>query len=129
LASSPGSRPGIWRPASLAGALRGGIETIEAFNEGIAVLAVRWQIATFFEYAKDLLGSDDYQLMTALAVQGCWTLIACMMCFLEELRAADPDLSLTCGDVRHAVQYQHRLNLLHWLEDRFKEGCPRFLDL
>ena len=90
----------------------------------VDILAVRWQIETFFEYAKDLLGSDDYQVMTAQAVLRFWTLIACLMCFLEEQRAADPELHLTCGDVRRNIQHQHRLNLLQWLQDRFNEGCP-----
>ena len=89
----------------------------------VDVLAVRWQIETFFEYAKDLLGSDDYQVMSAQAILRFWTLIACLMCFLEEQRAVDPDQCLTCGDVRRILQYQHRLNLLHWLQDRFSEGC------
>jgi hypothetical protein len=84
---------------------------------------VRWQIETFFEYAKDLLGSDDYQVMTAQAILRFWTLIACLMCFLEELRAIDPELYLTCGEVRRNIQHQHRLNLLRWLEDRFNNGC------
>ena len=41
-------------------------------------LAVRWEIEVFFEYAKDLLGSDHYQLMTAQAIIRFWTLIACL---------------------------------------------------
>jgi len=89
----------------------------------VDILAVRWQIETFFEYAKDLLGSDDYQVMTAQAILRFWTLIACLMCFLEEQRSADLERRLTCGEVRRFIQYQHRLNLLRWLEDRFKEGC------
>jgi hypothetical protein len=89
----------------------------------VDILAERWQIETFFEYAKDLLGSDDYQVMTAQAILRFWTLIACLMCFLEEQRALDQDQYLTCGDVRRSLQNQHRLNLLHWLQERFGEGC------
>jgi len=86
----------------------------------VDILAVRWQIETFFEYAKDLLGSDQYQVMSARAILRFWTLIACLLYFLEEQRAQDQDL--TCGDVRRNIQHQHRLNLLHWLETRFKQG-------
>jgi hypothetical protein len=89
----------------------------------VDILAERWQIETFFEYAKDLLGSDDYQVMSAQAILRFWTLIACLMCFLEELRTFLPDDLLTCGDVRRNLQYQHRLNLLLWLEERFSDGC------
>jgi hypothetical protein len=89
----------------------------------VDILAGRWQIETFFEYEKDLLGSDHYQVMTAQAVVRFWTLIACLMCFLEEQRAAVPEQKLTCGDVRRTIQLEHRINLLHWLEERFKDGC------
>ena len=89
----------------------------------VDILALRWQIETFFEYAKDLLGSDHYQVMSARAILRFWTLIACLMCFLEEQRTADPDQQLTCGDVRRDLQHQHRLNLLAWLENRFNQGC------
>jgi len=89
----------------------------------VDILAERWQIETFFEYAKDLLGSDDYQLMTAQAILRFWTLIACLLCFLEEQRTLDQDHHLTCGEVRRNIQHQHRLNLLLWLQERFQEGC------
>jgi len=89
----------------------------------VDILAIRWEIETFFEYEKDLLGSDHYQVMTAKAVVRFWTLIACLMCFLEEQRASVPEQQLTCGDVRRTIQYEHRMNLLHWLEERFKDGC------
>ena len=69
----------------------------------INILAVRWKIETFFEYEKDLLGSDHYQVMSAKAVLRFWTLIACLMCFLEEQRALTPDQNLTCGDVRRNI--------------------------
>jgi len=89
----------------------------------VNILAIRWQIETFFEYDKDLLGSDHYQLMSAQAILRFWTLIACLMCFLEELRA-NPDFQLlTCGDARRMIQYEHRVNLLHWLNDQFRAGC------
>jgi len=88
----------------------------------VDILAIRWNIETFFEYDKDLLGSDHYQLMSAQAVLRFWTLTACLICFLEEQRALAPGQQLTCGDVRRSIQEDHRLNLLHWLQDRFKAG-------
>ena len=89
----------------------------------VDILAIRWNIETFFEYDKDLLGSDHYQLMSAQAILRFWTLTACLLCFLEEQRALAPDRQLTCGDVRRTIQEEHRVNLLHWLEERFKAGC------
>jgi hypothetical protein len=89
----------------------------------VHVLAIRWDVETFFEYAKDLLGSDHYQLMSARAIVRFWTLIACLMCFLEEQRAGNSDAKLTCGDVRRSMQDSHRLNLLHWLFDQIHAGA------
>jgi SRSO17 transposase len=85
----------------------------------VVILAIRWEVETFFEYDKDLLGSDHYQVMTARAILRFWTLTACLMCFLEEQRGASQE---TCGDVRHMIQENHRINLLHWLADQFKSG-------
>jgi len=78
----------------------------------VEVLAVRWEVETYFEYAKDLLGSDHYQMMTRQAVLRFWTLAACRSSFLDEQSAAARDPVLTCGDVRRNPQQQHLRNLL-----------------
>jgi DDE superfamily endonuclease len=83
-------------------------------------LAIRWNIETFFEYDKDLLGSDHYQLMTSQAILRFWTLIACLLYFLEEHRAWQDLPRFTCGDARRKLQEQQRLNLLLWLKDQFQ---------
>jgi hypothetical protein len=89
----------------------------------VDILAVRWQIETFFEYDKDLLGSDHYQLMTVQAILRFWTLTACLMCFLDEQRATSIPRLNTCGDARRKIQDDHRRNLLFWLKDQFQSGC------
>jgi len=88
----------------------------------VDILAVRWEVETFFEYEKDLLGSDHYQVMTQQAVLRLWTLTACLLCFLEEQRMPSEDQAVTCGDVRRKIQNEHRQNLLLWLETRFRDG-------
>jgi hypothetical protein len=88
----------------------------------VDILAVRWEVETFFEYEKDLLGSDHYQVMTRQAVLRFWTLTACLLCFFEEQRAMGEDPKATCGDVRREIQQDHRRNLLGWLETRFRDG-------
>jgi len=88
----------------------------------VDILAIRWEVETFFEYQKDLLGSDHYQVMTRQAVLRFWTLTACLLCFLEEQRSQFEDRTLTCGDIRRKIQHDHRQNLLLWLETRFQDG-------
>jgi hypothetical protein len=89
-------------------------------QELVDTLAIRWSIETFFEYDKDLLGSDHYQLMTAQAILRFWTLLSCLLYFLEEQRAQQDRPLLTCGEARRKLQEQHRLNLLLWLKDQFQ---------
>jgi hypothetical protein len=92
----------------------------------INILALRWDIEVFFEDAKDLLGSDHYQLMDAMALVRFWTLLCCLACFLDEHRARlqeqTPGSHVTLGDARRDTQSQHRRNLLSWLEVRFRSG-------
>jgi hypothetical protein len=88
----------------------------------VDILAVRWEVEMFFEYEKDLLGSDHYQVMTRQAVLRFWTLTACLLCFLEEQRMQSEGQTVTCGQVRRTIQIEHRHNLLSWLETRFREG-------
>lgn len=85
----------------------------------VDILAIRWQVETFFEYDKDLLGSDHYQIMTAEGIIRFWTLTACLLSFLEEQRSSSEQ---TCGEARRAIQSEHQSNLLHWLESLFKIG-------
>jgi hypothetical protein len=90
----------------------------------VEILAVRWEVETFFEYEKDLLGSDHYQVMSQQAILRFWTLTACLWSFLEEQRADQEEPGNTCGDVRRKIQNDHRRNLLAWLETRFRNGQP-----
>ena len=100
----------------------GSTELTLTAQELVEALAVRWEVETFFEYDKDLLGSDQYQVMKAQAILRFWTLTACLMCFLEEQRASAEEKDLTCGDIRRQLQAEHRRNLLIWLEAQFKSG-------
>ena len=43
----------------------------------IDIMAIRWNIMTFFEYDNDLLGSDHYKVMSAKAILRFWTLTTC----------------------------------------------------
>jgi hypothetical protein len=87
----------------------------------INILAIRWSVEVLFEDEKDLLGADHYQLMSATAILRFWTLIACLSYFLDQQRAAQ-DALLTWGDARRALQKEHQLNLLLWLEHQLKTG-------
>jgi SRSO17 transposase len=66
-------------------------------------VAARWTIEVFFGDAKDLLGLDHYQLMSATAILRFWTLVAAAYAFLDEERARLRDewhRHVTIGETR-----------------------------
>jgi len=92
----------------------------------LLVLSYRWAVEVLFEDYKDLLGSDEYQVMSAQAIVRYWTLIGCLGCFLDEQRVeqerAERNHPVTWGEVRRDLQRQHGRNLLGWLELQFRAG-------
>jgi hypothetical protein len=50
------------------------------------VISIRWEIEIFFEDMKELLGIDQYQIMTTTALLRYWTLCWIAFSFLEEIR-------------------------------------------
>jgi hypothetical protein len=89
----------------------------------IGHLAVRWDIEVLFADAKELLGLDQYQLMSATAIVRFWTLVLAAYVLLEEERArlaATTAQHVTIGDAQRAIQRAHWVHLLHWLRHQFQ---------
>ena len=73
--------------------------------------------------AKELLGLDQYQLMSATAIVRFWTLVLAAYVFLEEERArltATTQQHVTIGDAQRAIQRAHWVHLLNWLRQQFQ---------
>jgi len=88
-------------------------------------IATRWTIEVFFGEIKDLLGADQYQLMSATALLRFWTLVYLAYLFLEEQQAHLRSLfhcHVTLGQARRWVQQRHWQHLLGWLHDQFSRG-------
>ena len=69
--------------------------------------AARWSIEVLFADAKELLGLDQYQVMSTTALVRYWTLAWAAFCFLEEEQArlrAEQMGHVTLGEARRAVQ-------------------------
>ena len=69
--------------------------------------AARWSIEVLFADGKELLGLDQYQVMSAVAIVRYWTLAWAAFCFLEEEQArlrAEQMGHVTLGEARRAVQ-------------------------
>ncbi len=86
-------------------------------------LAKRWAVEVFFEDAKDLLGSDHYQVIRCEAIERFWALIALTGNFLDQQRAklvaASEGASYSWGQSRAKLQAEHGINLLKWLQTQF----------
>ncbi len=82
-------------------------------------VAARWAIEVLFADGKELLGLDQYQVMSAAAIVKYWTLAWATFSFLEEERAdlrAERMEHVTLGEARCAVQrrqWQQVITSLH----------------
>jgi hypothetical protein len=87
--------------------------------------AQRWDIETWIEDAKGLLGLDHYQLTSADAVVRFCHLVACCYLYLDEVRAglvAQGQTGATIGDALRCQQKGQYHLLLEWLQEQFAQG-------
>lgn len=93
-------------------------------------ISVRWQIEVFFGDTKELLGIDQYQILTTTALLRYWTLCWIAFSFLEEIR---DDLKrqkevkqqhATLGQARKEVQRRHYKLFLEWVYQKAFSGTP-----
>ena len=88
-------------------------------------IAARWDVEVFFGDTKDLLGLDQYQLMTTTAIVRFWTLVFAAYTLLDEERARlalEQQRPLTISEARRALQHLHYRHLLHWIERELHAG-------
>jgi hypothetical protein len=89
-------------------------------------IASRWDVEVFFADTKDLLGLDQYQLMTTTAIVRFWTLVLAAYTLLEEEQArlaAAQQRHVTIGEARRALQLLHYRHLLHWISHELHTGA------
>jgi SRSO17 transposase len=89
-------------------------------------IAARWDVEVLFADSKDLLGLDQYQVMSARAIVRFWTLTLTAYAFLDEerdrLRQAW-QRHVTIGDARREVQRVHWRHLIDWMHQQFQSGA------
>jgi len=87
--------------------------------------AARWDVEVFFGDTKELLGLNQYQLMTTTAIVRFWTLVLAAYTSIEEERARlaqEQQRQVTIGEARRALQHLHYRHLLGWIEHEFHAG-------
>lgn len=89
-------------------------------------IAARWAVETCFGDAKDVLGLDQYQVMTTTALVRFWTLVLAAYTLLEEEQARlrqEQQAHVTIGEARRVLQRLHDRHLLGWIEHEFHTGA------
>lgn len=92
----------------------------------VGQLAARWAVEVLFADGKELLGLDQYQVMSAEAIVRFWTLVWAAYCFLDEERArlrGEWQRHVTLGEARREVQRTHWRHLITWMHQQFAGGA------
>ena len=92
----------------------------------VAHVAARWAIEVLFADGKELLGLDQYQVMSAAAIVRFWTLAWAAFCFLEEERARlreERQRHVTLGEARREVQRRQWQQVLTSLYQEIVAGA------
>jgi SRSO17 transposase len=79
-------------------------------NTLVGHIARRWDVEVLFADTKELLGLDQYQLMTAQAILRFWTLVMLAYFFLAQERDRCQEQTgenMTIGDAWRQVQRTH----------------------
>jgi SRSO17 transposase len=85
-------------------------------------IAQRWDIEVLFADVKELLGIDQYQLMSAEAIRRFWVLVMIAYGYLEKERfrlQQETGTHTTIGDACRHVQKVHWSHFLDWLHECF----------
>jgi hypothetical protein len=107
------SEPRFWAASDL----RADTQTL------VGHLAARWDIEVLFADAKELLGLDHYQVMSAQALIRFWTLVLAAYVFLEEQRAQleqEWQRPVSIGQAQHEVQSVHCFHLIAWMSHQLQ---------
>lgn len=92
----------------------------------VAAAAKRWTVETLFGDFKELMGSDQYQLHSALAIQRFWALALCLYQYLDSVRHRLERLEnrhITLGEARAWVINRHQTWQLDWICSQAKAGA------
>jgi SRSO17 transposase len=93
-------------------------------------LAARWSVEVLVEDGKEVLGLDQYQVMSAESLVHFWTLVWAASCYLDEERARlreEWQRHVTLGEARREVQRVHWCHLMSWMHQPFHAGTTPHL--
>lgn len=97
----------------------------DTLEQVVATAAKRWTVETLFADFKELMGSDQYQLHSAQAIQRFWALALCLYQFLDSLRQRLQRLEnrhVSLGEARAWLLERHEHLQITWICSLAEQG-------
>jgi hypothetical protein len=97
-------------------------------HQVVQAVALRWTIETLFSDFKELMGSDQYQLRTAEAIQRFWALGLCLYQFLDSLRHRLQKVlnrHVSLGETLYWLRENQHKRMVDWVCNLSASGIPR----
>ena len=88
-------------------------------------IAARWDVEGLFTDTKEVLGLDQCQLITTLAIVRFWTPVLAVYTLLEEAQARlarAQQRHVTIGEARRSVPHVHQHHRVHWIAQQRPAG-------
>jgi len=88
-------------------------------------VAARWDIEVLFGDTKELLGLDQYQVMSDTAILRFWTLIMATYAYLDEVRVQlqqEQGRHVTIGDACRETRNKHYEHQIDWIVAQSRQG-------
>ena len=102
----------------------------DTLEQVVTATAQRWTVETLFADFKELMGSDQYQLHSAEAIERFWAVAFCLYQFLDSLRHRLERLKkqhFSLGEVRTWLIDRHRNQKLDWVCSQAARGASSAL--
>jgi hypothetical protein len=102
----------------------------DALEQVVTAVSKRWTVETLFADFKELMGSDQYQLHSAEAIERFWALAFCLYQFLDSLRHRLERLEnrhISLGEARAGLIDRHKTQQLDWICSQAIRGAKSAL--
>jgi len=102
----------------------------DTLEQVITAVSKRWAVETLFADFKELMGSDQYQLHSAEAIERFWALAFCLYQFLDSLRHRLERLEnrhISLGEARAWLIDRHNSQQLDWICSQATRGAKSAL--
>lgn len=89
---------------------------------------IRWHIETGYRYFKEMIGFDQYQLLSFKGINRYWAIqfLTQNLLELQRMKWSKPSTKLTLGDVVRRFRHEHRGQMLLYVFEQAMQKKPLF---